>query len=189
MVGRQDSYIDEYMGDWAPGFIPDLKDWTAEVVLLEPGSAFYMHPDTHHAVVTLENSIVKGHLFYCTVTLLKTVLGWVHMYVLLCMMCYFGVIMGANSPKKTQAMIDWTHMVDFDLSDNEEEEDSDDKDCHSRDFKDPDSSNRDSDNKKNLTTTSLLKKVAMHWTEEDTNSQIGSELMSKRDPKDEDYRL
>ncbi len=42
MVGRQNSYIDEYMGDWAPGFIPDPKDWTAEVVLLEPGSALYV---------------------------------------------------------------------------------------------------------------------------------------------------
>ncbi|PBK79255.1 hypothetical protein ARMGADRAFT_1040947, partial [Armillaria gallica] len=36
---RQDSYIDEYMGDWAPGFIPDPEDWTSEVVLLKPGSA------------------------------------------------------------------------------------------------------------------------------------------------------
>ncbi len=42
MVGnQQDSYIDEYMGDWAPGFIPDPEDWTSEVVLLEPGSALY----------------------------------------------------------------------------------------------------------------------------------------------------
>ncbi len=89
---------------------------------------------------------------------------------------------------ETQAMTDWTHMVDFNLSDNEEEEDSDDEDSHSGDFKDPESSNRDSDNEKNLTTTSLLKEVAMHWTEEDANSEMGSELTSERDPKDEDYR-
>ncbi|SJL03255.1 uncharacterized protein ARMOST_06607 [Armillaria ostoyae] len=113
---RQDSYIDEYMGDWAPGFIPDPKDWTAEVVLLEPGSAFYMHPDTHHAVVTLENSIVKGHHFYSTATLSKTVSGWVHMCmlgysitnvlhtelleVLLHMMCYFGATISGEGPER-----------------------------------------------------------------------------------------
>ncbi|KAK0221316.1 hypothetical protein IW262DRAFT_1459500 [Armillaria fumosa] len=35
----KDSMIDEYMGDWAPGFIPSPDEWEAEVVLLEPGSA------------------------------------------------------------------------------------------------------------------------------------------------------
>ncbi|KAK0445274.1 uncharacterized protein EV420DRAFT_1648412 [Desarmillaria tabescens] len=112
---RQDSRIDEYINDWAPGFIPDPEEWTAEVVLLEPGSAFYMHPNTHHAVVTLENSIVKGHHFYSTVTLSKTVLGWVHtcmlgytitnilhvelQEVLLRMMCYFGAVISDQGPE------------------------------------------------------------------------------------------
>ncbi|KAK0470698.1 hypothetical protein IW261DRAFT_1572984 [Armillaria novae-zelandiae] len=73
-----DSMIEEYMGDWAPGFIPSPDEWEAEVVLLEPGSAFYMHPDTHHAVLTLENSIVKGHHIYATTTLAKSVTGWIH---------------------------------------------------------------------------------------------------------------
>lgn len=36
---RHDSRIDEYMRDWAPGFIPDADQWEAEVVILEPGSA------------------------------------------------------------------------------------------------------------------------------------------------------
>ncbi len=89
---------------------------------------------------------------------------------------------------ETQAMTDWTHMVDFDLSDNEEEEDSDNEDSDSGDSKDPESSNGDSDNEKSLTTTNLLEEDAMYWTEEDANSQIGSELASERDPKDEDYR-
>ncbi|KAK0479777.1 hypothetical protein IW261DRAFT_1564436 [Armillaria novae-zelandiae] len=70
-----DSMIEEYMGDWAPGFIPSPDEWEAEVVLLEPGSAF---PDTHHAVLTLENSIVKGHHIYATTTLAKSVTGWIH---------------------------------------------------------------------------------------------------------------
>ncbi len=43
--------------------------------------------------------------------------------------------------------------------------------------------------RKSLTTTNLLEEDAMYWTEEDANSQIGSELASERDPKDEDYRL
>ncbi|KAK0474126.1 hypothetical protein IW261DRAFT_1569190 [Armillaria novae-zelandiae] len=73
-----DSMIEEYMGDWAPGFIPSPDEWEAEVVLLEPGSAFYMRPDTHHAVLTLENSIVKGHHIYATTTLAKSVTGWIH---------------------------------------------------------------------------------------------------------------
>ncbi|KAK0462761.1 hypothetical protein IW261DRAFT_1576169 [Armillaria novae-zelandiae] len=73
-----DSMIEEYMGDWAPGFIPSPDEWEAEVVLLEPGSAFYMCPDTHHAVLTLENSIVKGHHIYATTTLAKSVTGWIH---------------------------------------------------------------------------------------------------------------
>ncbi|KAK0473926.1 hypothetical protein IW261DRAFT_1569286 [Armillaria novae-zelandiae] len=73
-----DSMIEEYMGDWAPGFIPSPDEWEAEVVLLEPGSAFYMRPDTHHAVLTLENSIVKGHHIYAMTTLAKSVTGWIH---------------------------------------------------------------------------------------------------------------
>ncbi|KAK0493818.1 hypothetical protein EDD18DRAFT_1356305 [Armillaria luteobubalina] len=73
-----DSMIEEYMGDWAPGFIPSPDEWEAEVVLLEPGLAFYMHPDTHHAVLTLENSIVKGHHIYAMTTLAKSVMGWIH---------------------------------------------------------------------------------------------------------------
>ncbi|KAK0441500.1 uncharacterized protein EV420DRAFT_1485658 [Desarmillaria tabescens] len=95
----------------------DPEEWTAEVVLLEPGSALcsYMHPNTHHAVVTLENSIVKGHHFYSTVTLSKTVLGWVHtcmlgytitnilhvelQEVLLRMMCYFGAVISDQGPE------------------------------------------------------------------------------------------
>ncbi len=74
-----------------------------------------MHPNTHHAVVTLENSIVKGHHFYSTATLSKTVSGWVHMCmlgygitnvlhtelleVLLRMMCYFGAIISDKGPE------------------------------------------------------------------------------------------
>ncbi|PBK62419.1 hypothetical protein ARMSODRAFT_980695 [Armillaria solidipes] len=107
---------DDVGNDWEPGFIPDPKYWTAEVVLLKPGSALgsYMRPDTHHAVVTLENSIIKGHHFYSTVTLSKTVSGWVHtrmfgdigglpiahlQRVLLRIMIYFGKILkeGTNS--------------------------------------------------------------------------------------------
>ncbi|KAK0456740.1 hypothetical protein EV421DRAFT_89832 [Armillaria borealis] len=75
---RHDSRIDEYMRDWAPGFIPDADQWEAEVVVLEPGSAFYMRPDTHHAVVTFENSIARAHRVYATVTLSRTVAGYVH---------------------------------------------------------------------------------------------------------------
>ncbi|SJL11666.1 uncharacterized protein ARMOST_15072 [Armillaria ostoyae] len=33
---------DDVGDDWEPGFIPDLKYWTAEVVLLKPGSALYV---------------------------------------------------------------------------------------------------------------------------------------------------
>ncbi|KAK0474615.1 hypothetical protein IW261DRAFT_1422904 [Armillaria novae-zelandiae] len=38
----------------------------------------YMRPDTHHAVLTLKNSIVKGHHIYATTTLAKSVMGWIH---------------------------------------------------------------------------------------------------------------
>ncbi|KAK0477751.1 hypothetical protein EDD18DRAFT_1365268 [Armillaria luteobubalina] len=55
-----------------------VDEWEAKVVLLEPELAFYMHPDTHHAVLTLENSIVKGHHIYATTTLAKYVMGWIH---------------------------------------------------------------------------------------------------------------
>ncbi|KAK0493645.1 hypothetical protein EDD18DRAFT_1108016 [Armillaria luteobubalina] len=65
-------------GVMAPGFIPSPDEWEAKVVLLEPGLAFYMRPDTHHAVLTLENSIVKGHHIYATITLAKSVMGWIH---------------------------------------------------------------------------------------------------------------
>ncbi|KAK0457075.1 uncharacterized protein EV420DRAFT_1480949 [Desarmillaria tabescens] len=79
VVQYRTACIDEYINDWAPGFIPDPEEWTAEVVLLEPGSALcsYMRPDTHHAVVTLENSIE----------------------VLLRMMCYFGAAISDQGPE------------------------------------------------------------------------------------------
>ncbi|KAK0217452.1 hypothetical protein EDD85DRAFT_961858 [Armillaria nabsnona] len=334
---RQDSYINEYMGDWASGFIPDLEDWTSEVVLLEPGSAFYMHPNTHHAVVTLENSIIKGHHFYSTATLLKTVLGWVHMCmlgysimnvlhtelleVLLCMMCYFGAIISDKGPKRhdtdipslereglldlimlgnlclfvpalytcicdemesskpaiamaagvyisiiqclrtrycliffeqdakaakkasgvheslwihleqfqqdikdamgtflqmeltsefinaykqqkvkhlllrptdltchveTEAMMDWTHILDFDPSDNEEDDNSDNKDSDSGKPSDGEAGNGDLDSEKDIT-TNLSEEDAM-YEPEDANSQISSELMSEGgDSRDECY--
>ncbi|KAK0445272.1 uncharacterized protein EV420DRAFT_1648410 [Desarmillaria tabescens] len=104
----------EVRGEWEPGFIPDAEFWTAEIVLLEPGSVFYMRPNTHHAVVTLENSIVKGHHFYSTVTLSRTVWGWVHtcmfgdmgglpffelQHILLRMMIYLGVLVGDEGPE------------------------------------------------------------------------------------------
>ncbi|KAK0479480.1 hypothetical protein IW261DRAFT_1564120 [Armillaria novae-zelandiae] len=73
------------------------------------GSAFYMRPDTHHAVLTLENSIVKGHHIYATTTLAKSVMGWIHTCMLeyrianvlhpelhellLCIMCHFYRVM------------------------------------------------------------------------------------------------
>ncbi|KAK0224927.1 hypothetical protein EDD85DRAFT_959211 [Armillaria nabsnona] len=44
--GQKLCYIDEYIGDWAPGFIPDPEDWTSEVVLLKPGSALYAIEET-----------------------------------------------------------------------------------------------------------------------------------------------
>ncbi len=37
----------------------------------------YIQPETLHAVVTLEHSVVRGEKFYATVTLPKTVSGWV----------------------------------------------------------------------------------------------------------------
>ncbi len=33
---------DEVVNDWEPGFFPDPKYWTAEVVVLKPGSALYV---------------------------------------------------------------------------------------------------------------------------------------------------
>ncbi|KAK0457073.1 uncharacterized protein EV420DRAFT_1480946 [Desarmillaria tabescens] len=91
-------------GEWEPGFIPDAEFWTAEIVLLEPGSVFGY----------LENSIIKGHHFYSTVTLSRTVWGWVHtcmfgdmgglplfelQHILLRMMIYFGVLVGDEGPE------------------------------------------------------------------------------------------
>ncbi|PBK82636.1 hypothetical protein ARMGADRAFT_1090086 [Armillaria gallica] len=64
-----DSKTDKYLQEWEPGFIPDPKDWDTEVVLLEPGIIFFMHLDTHHAVITIENSIVVGEHFYVCTTL------------------------------------------------------------------------------------------------------------------------
>ncbi|KAK0479347.1 hypothetical protein IW261DRAFT_1564735 [Armillaria novae-zelandiae] len=106
---------EEYMGDWAPGFIPSPDEWEAKVVLLEPGLAFYMHPDTHHAVLTLKNSIVKGHHIYAMTTLAKSVMGWIHTCMLeyrianvlhpelhellLCTMCHFYRVMTNNNNK------------------------------------------------------------------------------------------
>ncbi|KAK0472651.1 hypothetical protein IW261DRAFT_1424246 [Armillaria novae-zelandiae] len=49
-----DSMIEEYMGDWAPGFIPSPDEWEAEVVLLEPGSALVMTNDDNKGFHYLE---------------------------------------------------------------------------------------------------------------------------------------
>ncbi|KAK0505462.1 hypothetical protein EDD18DRAFT_1098822 [Armillaria luteobubalina] len=92
-----DSMIEEYMGDWAPGFIPSPDEWEAEVVLLEPGSAFYMLKglvmvqDTDTMLILVlsygflqnANLIIKilsilGHHIYATTTLAKSVMGWIH---------------------------------------------------------------------------------------------------------------
>ncbi len=67
-----------------------------------------MRPDMHFAVIILENTIAKGHRFYTTSALQKSVSGWVHtnmlgyaitddlhlefQEVLLRMMCYFSTI-------------------------------------------------------------------------------------------------
>ncbi|PBK82032.1 hypothetical protein ARMGADRAFT_1038917 [Armillaria gallica] len=44
-------YIHFYSQEWELGFIPDPKDC-------------FMHPDTHHVVITIENLIVAGEHFY-----------------------------------------------------------------------------------------------------------------------------
>ncbi|KAK0493735.1 hypothetical protein EDD18DRAFT_1356186 [Armillaria luteobubalina] len=110
-----DSMIEEYMGDWAPGFIPSPDEWEAKLVLLEHGSAFYMCPDTHHTMLTLENLIVKGHHIYAMTTLAKSVMGWIHTCILeyrianvihpelhkllLCIMCHFYRVMTNDNDK------------------------------------------------------------------------------------------
>ncbi len=74
-----------------------------------------MRPDTHHVVVTLENSIVRGHHVYATVTLSRTVAGYVHTCMLkfrivnvlhhelrgllLRLMCYFCMIISDKGPE------------------------------------------------------------------------------------------
>ncbi|PBK86313.1 hypothetical protein ARMGADRAFT_1086784 [Armillaria gallica] len=101
-----DSRTDEYLQEWEPGFIPDPKDWDTEVVLLELGTIFFMCPDTHHVVITIENPIVVGEHFYACPTLSRSVAGYVHTAMLdfsitnilhlelrpllLRMMCYFS---------------------------------------------------------------------------------------------------
>ncbi|KAK0238169.1 hypothetical protein EDD85DRAFT_790216 [Armillaria nabsnona] len=104
----------EVAKDLEPGFFLDLKYWTTEVIVLKPGSALYIRPETYYAVVALENSIIKGHHFYSTVMLSKTISEWVctqifqdigglpiaHLqHILLCIMIYFGksVKEGTNS--------------------------------------------------------------------------------------------
>ncbi|PBK94309.1 hypothetical protein ARMGADRAFT_1029448 [Armillaria gallica] len=100
------TYIHSDSQEWEPGFIPDPKDWDAEVVLLEPGTIFFMRLDTHHVVITIENSIVVGEHFYACTTLSRSVAGYVHTAMLdfsitnilhlelrpllLRMMCYFS---------------------------------------------------------------------------------------------------
>ncbi|KAK0197864.1 hypothetical protein F5146DRAFT_1130779 [Armillaria mellea] len=72
------SYIREFFDDWQPGFIPDCDRWDAEMLMLEPGTLLFMRPNTHHAVITLENCIVSGQHFYVTSCIEDTVVGFVH---------------------------------------------------------------------------------------------------------------
>ncbi|KAK0434393.1 uncharacterized protein EV420DRAFT_1654048 [Desarmillaria tabescens] len=79
-VKKRDKLIHAYH-DWDSDFVNDPKQWKAEVVVLEPGNVLFIQPGTLHAVVTLENSIVRGQHFYTTTTLSKTVSGWVDTYI------------------------------------------------------------------------------------------------------------
>ncbi|KAK0191842.1 hypothetical protein F5146DRAFT_1135527 [Armillaria mellea] len=98
-VTMLNGYIGEFFDDWQPGFIPDCDRWDAEI---------FMRPNTHHAVITLENCIVSGQHFYVTSCIEDMVVGFVHMHMwdffitnvihhelrplLLQMMCYFSQV-------------------------------------------------------------------------------------------------
>ncbi|KAK0460288.1 uncharacterized protein EV420DRAFT_1641633 [Desarmillaria tabescens] len=79
-VKKRDKLIHAYH-DWDFDFVNDPKQWKAEVVVLEPGNVLFIQPGTLHAVVTLENSIVRGQHFYTTTTLSKTISGRVDTYI------------------------------------------------------------------------------------------------------------
>ncbi|PBK68629.1 hypothetical protein ARMSODRAFT_976013 [Armillaria solidipes] len=101
-------HIEEFFNDWKPGFIPDSDAWDAEMLILEPGTLLFMRPNTHHAVITLENCIVSGQHFYVSSCIEDTVVGFVHTRMwdffitnvlhdelrplLLRMMCYFAQV-------------------------------------------------------------------------------------------------
>lgn len=77
----------------------------------------FMRPDTHHAVITIENSIVAGEHFYACATLSRSVAGYVHTAMLdfsitnilhlelrpllLRMMCYFSQNICSKNSKVT----------------------------------------------------------------------------------------
>ncbi len=87
---------------------------------------------------------------------------------------------------ETEAMTDWTHILDFDPSDNEEDDDSDNEDSDSRKPSDGEAGDGDLDGEKDFT-TNLSEEDAM-YEPEDANSQIGSEPMSEgEDSRDQSY--
>ncbi len=88
---------------------------------------------------------------------------------------------------ETEAMTDWTHILNFDPSDNEEDNDSDNEDSDSGKPSDGEAGDGDSDGEKDFTTN--LSEDAMYESE-DANSQIGSEPTSEGgDSRDQSYCL
>ncbi|SJL06229.1 uncharacterized protein ARMOST_09565 [Armillaria ostoyae] len=55
---------------------PDV--WDVEVVVLEPGSQFFMRPNCLHYVISDRHSIAYGQHFYSAHCIRETVVGWVH---------------------------------------------------------------------------------------------------------------
>ncbi|KAK0430975.1 hypothetical protein EV421DRAFT_1912336 [Armillaria borealis] len=52
--------------------------YKCEVVLVEPGTIWFQHPNTLHAVVTETNSLVFGQHFFLASAIRSVIMGWIH---------------------------------------------------------------------------------------------------------------
>ncbi|KAK0224926.1 hypothetical protein EDD85DRAFT_795595 [Armillaria nabsnona] len=96
------------------------------------------------------------------------------------------LVLSKNEVLQTEAMTDWTHILDFDPSDNEEDNNSNNEDLDSRKPSDGEAGYGDSDSKKDIM-TNLSEEDAM-YEPEDANSQISSEPTSEGgDSRDKSY--
>ncbi|KAG6836253.1 hypothetical protein H0H93_009777 [Arthromyces matolae] len=60
---------------------PHSDRWIIKLLVLGPGTTLIMRPNLPHAVITPEPSLCKGGHYYCTATLVDSIVGLYHHYV------------------------------------------------------------------------------------------------------------